>query len=100
MKLKRIFIALFAGLAVSNALAGPWWDDFPRMVNAGDVATVTNLNGNFAMNGHGQDPSWGTFFQADGISRKTSQIAAFQNAGMKQIGYFETYGQSYCLVSP
>ena len=77
----------------------PWWDDFPRLVNAGDVATVDTNNGNCAMNGHGQDPSWGTFFQAHGISTRTMQIAAFQNAGIKQIGYFETYGQSYCLVA-
>jgi len=77
----------------------PWWDDFPRMVDANDVATVDNYHGNFAMNGHGHDPSWGTFFQAHDISTKTTQIAAFQNAGMKQIGYFETYGQSYSLVA-
>ena len=94
---------MMTGLAVS-ALASavsatPWWDDFPRMVSAKDVATVTNQHGSFAMNANGQDPSWGTFFQADGISKKTVSIAAFQNAGLKQIGYFETYGQSYCLVS-
>jgi hypothetical protein len=95
-----IMTVLAASALVSNALATPWWDDFPRMVSsANNVSDVTDLNGGFGMNGHGQDPSWGTFFQADGISRKTSKIAAFQNAGMKQIGYFETYGQSYCLVS-
>jgi hypothetical protein len=99
--MKKPFVLVGAAVAMgAAALAGPWWDDFPRMVSsASDVATVTNLNGSFAMNGHAQDPGWGTFFQADGISKKVSQIAAFQSAGMKQIGYFETYGQSYCLVA-
>ena len=96
---KRIqMLASLVGSAVLSH-AAPWWDDFPRMVNASDVATVNTYHGNFAMNGHGNDPSWGIFFQAHGISTKTMQIAAFQNAGIKQIGYFETYGQSYCLVA-
>ena len=92
-----MLVSLVGSAALSQA--APWWDDFPRLVNASDVATVENYHGNFAMNGHGNDPSWGTFFQAHGISTKTTQIAAFQNAGIKQIGYFETYGQSYCLVA-
>ncbi|MFV1996036.1 MAG: hypothetical protein ACC661_11430, partial [Verrucomicrobiales bacterium] len=92
-------VLFLAGITPDSASAAPWWDDFPRMVGAADVATVSNYNGSFAMNGNGQDPSWGTFFQADGIQGNASNIAAFQNAGLKQIGYFETYGQSYCLVS-
>jgi hypothetical protein len=94
-------LALFSvSSTLSLVPAAPWWDDFPRMVSsANSVAAVTNLNGSFGMNGNAQDPSWGTFFQAYSISTKTGSIAEFQNAGMKQIGYFETYGQSYSLVA-
>ena len=79
--------------------ASPWWDDFPRMVDSASVATVSNYHGSFAMNGNGNDPAWGTFFQADQIRLRTANIAAFQNAGLKQIYYSETYGQSVALVA-
>lgn len=98
-KLDTIFVT--ALLAV-QCQALPWWDDFPRMVSdstASAVGTVTNYHGNLGMNANGQDPGWGTFFQADGIRKNAAKIASFQNAGIKQIGYFETYGQSYCFVA-
>jgi autotransporter-associated beta strand protein len=87
------------GFTLSLTPESPWWEDFPRMVSSPDVATVTSLNGSFAMNANGQDPSWGTFYQASGIDNKAASITAFQDAGLKQIGYFETYGQSYSLVA-
>ncbi|MEA2069021.1 MAG: hypothetical protein U9P12_07465, partial [Verrucomicrobiota bacterium] len=98
MKKQIIYATLLAG----SCYAQPWWDDFPRMVSdstSQQLAVTTNFHGNINMNAHGQDPTWGTFFQADGISRRTSWIEAFQGTGIKQIGYFETYGQSYCLVA-
>lgn len=87
------------GFTLSLTPESPWWDDFPRMVSSPNVAGVTGANGSFAMNANAQDPSWGTFFQASGIAGKSASIASFQNAGLKQIGYFETYGQSYSLVA-
>ena len=82
--------------------AGPWWEEFPRLVSdstANAAGVVSNYHGNAGMNANAQDPTWGTFFQRDGISRSTAKIKSFQDAGIKQIAYFETYGQSYCLVA-
>lgn len=96
--MKKVIPGLLA--VAASCVAAPWWDDFPRMVgNANSVAAVESLNGGFAMGKYAEDPSWGTFFQANNISLRSSQGAEFANAGMKQIGYFETFGQSYCLVA-
>ncbi|QHI68833.1 hypothetical protein [Tichowtungia aerotolerans] len=98
--MKKTVLASFA--IAASCSAAPWWDDFPRIVSdstSQQIHVTTNHHGNVNMNANGQDPSWGTFFQADGIVRKTSWIEKFQGAGLKQIGYFETYGQSYCLVA-
>ncbi len=79
--------------------AGPWWDNFPRMVDDHAVNVVSNYHGNLAMNGVGQDPTWGTFYQRTEVVNSTVRSKAFQNAGIKQIGYYEAYGQNYCLVA-
>ncbi|MGE4488780.1 MAG: thrombospondin type 3 repeat-containing protein, partial [Kiritimatiellales bacterium] len=63
------------------------------------VNTVSNYHGNIGMNANGQDPGWGTYFQRVGISNNATKITAFQNAGVKQIAYFETYGDSSCFVA-
>jgi hypothetical protein len=47
----------------------------------------------------GQDPTWGTFFQRTSAADSEQTSAAFQNAGIKQIGYHEAYGQNYCLIA-
>jgi len=39
------------------------------------------------------------FFQRSGIVSSTAQSEAFQKAGIKQIGYFETYGTTSNLVA-
>ena len=88
-------IALISGVSVS---AAPWWDDFPRMVDTRLPTTVSNYHGNFAMSGYGNDPTWGTFFQANGISNEAN-FEVFQNAGMKHIYYSETYGTTTAIVS-
>ena len=98
-KTKRTLILL---MLAGSCFAQPWWDDFPRMVSdssSQQIEVTTNLHGNVNMNANGQDPGWGTFFQADGISHRTSWIEQFEGTGLKQIAYFETYGQSFCLVA-
>jgi len=94
-----LMTVLAASALASGAWAGPWWDDFPRMVEDNAVSVVSNCHGNAAMNGMGQDPTWGTFYQRNGIVHSTAQAKAFQNAGIKQIGYYEAYGQNYCLIA-
>ncbi len=86
-------------LVVGAVSATPWWDNFPRLVDDNAVNVVSNYHGNIAMNGTGQDPCWGSFYQRTEIANNAAQTKAFEKAGIKQIGYFEAYGQNYCVVS-
>ena len=86
-------------LMAGTAFASPWWDDFPRMVDDHAVGVVTNYHGNMAMNGCGQDPSWGTFYQKSGLMSGAARFDIFRKAGIKQIGYYEAFGQNYCLAA-
>jgi hypothetical protein len=96
---RLIVLGMGVLLVAGTALAAPWWDDFPRMVDDNAVSVVTNYHGNMAMNGCGQDPSWGTFYQRFGIESGSARFKGFKQAGIKQIGYYEAFGQNYCLVA-
>jgi len=99
IKFSVAVVVLAGGLSLqTTSAAGPWWDNFPRLVTDTSADTVTNYHGTIGMNGAANDPSWGTFFQADAIRINTNRTAQFQAAGLKQISYYETYGQSYCPV--
>ena len=95
----KTIIPVLIALAAGSASAAPWWDDFPRMVDTWSPDIVSDYHGSFAMNGIGNDPAWGTFFQANELRGKSGSIAAFQNAGYKQIYYTETYGTTASLVA-
>jgi hypothetical protein len=101
-KTSRVAVALTTLVCAAGAASAPWWDDFPRMVSDSSTtqAVVTvNHHAFINMNANAQDPSWGTFFQRDGIVKGTNKIQAVKTAGLRQIGYFETFGTSYCPVS-
>jgi len=101
-KISLVAVALTTLVCAAGAASAPWWDDFPRMVSDGSTtqAVVTvNHHAFINMNGNAQDPGWGTFFQRDGIVKSTNKIQTVKNAGLRQIGYFETFGTSYCPVS-
>ncbi len=96
---KRTLLLVWATWVVVAASAADWWDDFPRMVDCYSVSDFTNYHGSFAMNNAGRDPSWGIFFQQDDIVVHAAETAAFADAGIKQIGYFETYGTTASVVT-
>jgi hypothetical protein len=103
-KTSRVIVAmtLLQMVCTAGAASAPWWDDFPRMVSDSSTtqAVVTvNHHAFINMNANAQDPGWGTFFQRDGIVKNTSKIKTLKDAGLRQIGYFETFGTSYCPVS-
>jgi len=95
---KTMVSGLIALIAGTSVFAAPWWDDFPRMVQD-NTASVVTLHGSMAFNSAGKDPTWGTFFQHNEIVTYAAEMAAFANAGIKQIGYFETYGTTASLVA-
>lgn len=103
MKIRfSITVVVFAGCVFlqTASAAAPWWDNFPRIVNCTTTNVMTNYHGTVAFDDVAKDPSWGTFYQSYSIQLPVNVAEAtnFVAAGMKQIAYFETYGQTYCPV--
>lgn len=74
-----------------------WWDDFPRIVETWDLQTALEHNANIGFTDGQRDPGWGLYGQK--ITEYPSTTQAFQNAGLKSIGYFETFGDGYCFLA-
>ena len=74
-----------------------WWDNFPRIVSTSNVQTALAYNANISITSAQQDPGWGLYGQKVGESPSLTQ--AFNAAGIKSIGYYETLGQAYCYVA-
>jgi len=98
MKKRAMVLGVMGWVAVS-AMAADWWDNFPRLVDTQSVSEFNDHHGNIAMSNAGRDPSWGTFFQHDDIVINAAIMTAFENAGIKQISYFETYGTTASIVT-
>jgi len=82
----------------SKACGDPkWWDHFPRIVESGNLQVALDHHANIGMNGAQQDPGWGLYGQK--VTENASRMTAFHNAGLKSIGYFETFGDSYCFIA-
>lgn len=92
------WLFVLCGFGLSGAALGeaPWWDDYPRIVEEGDLQTVQNLHGSVGFTGGQRDPGWGTYGQK--VTRMPTQLQPFQSAGLKVIGYFETFGTCYCFI--
>jgi hypothetical protein len=107
MKMARIQFSLiirstalyWALLSCGSLSASPWWDEFPLWMDSRSVEEVSEYHGTVVMNATGADPGWGTFFQRHGIANRAEQTAAFHAAGVKQVSYFEAFGQSYCIAA-
>ena len=74
-----------------------WWDHFPRIIETGSLPVALAHNANVGMNGAQQDPGWALYGQK--ITERSSVLTAFRNAGLKSVGYFETFGDSYCFIA-
>ncbi len=75
----------------------PWWDDFPRIVQTDSISAMAFLNGSVGFTSAQCDPGWATYGQM--ITTTPSLMTQFHNAGYKNIGYFETFGQSMCFIA-
>jgi len=82
----------------SSSSAKPkWWDNFPRIVETTHLQTALDHHANIGMNAAQQDPGWALYGQK--VTEVPSRTEAFHNAGLKSIGYFETFGDSYCFIA-
>ena len=75
----------------------PFWDFFPRIVETHRLETALEHHATIGLNGTQTDPGWGLYAQRNGS--RPERLSAFQQAGIKSLSYFETFGQSYCYVS-
>ena len=73
----------------------PWWDQFPRIVQDSRISVATSHHANITFNGAQNDPGWGTYFQAWTL-RSSAEAHA---AGLKNISYYETFGQSMNVIA-
>ena len=86
-------------LTASCVWASPWWDNWPRHAVAETVEEAEAANASFVMNGNLNDPGWGTWFQDSGAASARPKIQALQAAGIKQVTYAETFGDSYNFIA-
>ncbi len=74
-----------------------WWNHFPRIVETTSLQTALEHNANVGMNAAQQDPGWALYGQK--LTEVPSRTIAFHNAGLKSVGYFETFGDSFCYIA-
>ena len=78
-----------------------WWDVLPRIVAKGnDLSATEYYNANIAFNHIGTDPTWGIYTQKrfhDPYKQSISQ--SFTNAGLKNMAYYETFGETVTFVA-
>jgi len=93
------FLSLATSPAAAAALTAtptpiPWWDDFATFDQTSNLTTVTLQSASVAFNGMA-DPSWGLY--GDIISSNDPMTQAHA-AGLKSIGYFETFGTATSYI--
>jgi len=101
---ERIYNAAYPNKTVVSAInnssgcnSPKWWDHFPRIVQSSYLQTALYHNAKIGFNGAQQDPGWALYGQK--ITEVPSRTENFHNAGLKSIGYFETFGDSYCFIA-
>ena len=95
----RCFLFVFTVLfwAVSSpafSAERPWWDDFPTIIQVGDVDKAKESNADAVLCGVADDPSWGTFHQRQRMSRGKETAAKIHANGQKVMVWFEGFGTS------
>jgi len=96
MQYPRVTLPLLLALA-PFALAEdlPWWASFPRIAQ-GQPADLKPYNADVVFNGGLNSPSWGLWgTKLFGHPHTITEIA---DLGGRAITYFETFGQSYCVI--
>lgn len=96
MQYPRFFAALILTLApIAHAEEAPWWGTFPRVVQ-GHPGDLKAYNADVVFAGGLNAPSWGLWGQVMFGHPQTAQ--AVHDLGGRVITYFETFGQSYCVI--
>lgn len=74
-----------------------WWDNYPRFVETGTLSVAQAHYASVGFTDGQRDPGWGLYGQK--ITEIPSTTQAFHNAGLKSIGYYETFGDSICFLA-
>ena len=77
-----------------------WWNNFPRIINAGSVGTAQAFAANADMNGVANDPGWGLWFTygSDNGTASSNLCASYSAAGIASLSYNEGFGQTATVI--
>jgi hypothetical protein len=102
--INRSYNSIYPNKTVVTAVAhnekfGPdqWWDNYPRIVETGSLSVAQAHYANVGFTDGQRDPGWGLYGQK--ITEIPSTTQAFHNAGLKSIGYYETFGDGFCFLA-
>ncbi|MBX3175916.1 MAG: hypothetical protein KF886_01005 [Candidatus Hydrogenedentes bacterium] len=86
---------LFVAFAPAIAEDLPWWDRYPRIVQ-GTPEDLKPYQADVVFGGGLNAPSWGLWGQV--LFGRPEAAGEVRRRGGRFITYFETFGQSYCVV--
>jgi len=99
--IERCYNSLYPNMTTVRATATcdepKWWDHFPRIVQDYSLSVAQDHNGKIGFNGTHQDPTWGVYGQK--LFEDTLRATQFHNAGLKNISYYETFGESVSFIA-
>jgi hypothetical protein len=90
------WLVLLVGLHATGT-AGPWWDDYPRIRQGNELDAALAGSASVVFQGHLNAPSWGLYSQA--VMNRSDGVIRYTEAGLKNITYFEAFGQAYAFVA-
>ena len=81
------------GGAITNSV--PWWDQFPGLIQTGDVALARRSGATGALCGAADDPTWGIFGQRQRlVGGGQATIRGLHGAGVKALTWLEGFGSA------
>ena len=92
-----LVLPLFFTIPLEIRGAVPYWDQFPRIYQGVSASNATAYHANIAFNHAQTDPTWGTHYQKH--QHDLARTTAAHAAGLKNISYFETFGQSVSFAA-
>lgn len=82
-------------MSTAQATDLPWWDNYPRIVQ-GRTDYLAPYHADVVFAGGLNAPSWGIWGQV--LFNRPKAAEEVHDQGGKLISYFETFGQSYCVI--
>ena len=77
----------------------PWWDDFPTLVQTGDVSLAARTHATGSLIGAADDPCWGLFAQRQRMVSNSKQISDLHSKGIKALAWFEGFGTAEAYIA-